>query len=136
MTLEEDLPTLMESDAGITGLVGTRIHWNEVPQGSDNPVIVLRKVDGSEGYTLAGRDGLFVGRIQVDIRSLQFTEAIYIKRTVLDRLSGFAGIVGTTRFDGIFQLSERYHTEKPDLEVFHVVQLDFEIWASMIEGDT
>lgn len=90
--MEEDFRALLTGSAAVTALVpASRIGWASAPQGAAYPLIVLRLIRQAEGLTLAGPDGLHVGRVQVDVYALTYREAALTARAVRNRLHGYRG---------------------------------------------
>lgn len=99
--MEEELRALLLADAAIAALVGRRVDWTSRPQGNALPAIVLHLIDGAEGYTLQGRDGLFRGRVQVDCWGDTARQAKMTARAVIGLLAGYRG----GGFQGVFHVS-------------------------------
>lgn len=104
--MEEDLRALMLADAGVAAAVGTRVTWGSRPQGSALPAVVLHIVGGTKAYHLRGEGGPLQPRVQVNCLGGSYLAALQVCRAVQLALSGYAGTVGTTYFQGILQDSE------------------------------
>lgn len=90
--MEEDLLALLHAEAGVTALVpAPRITWFEHLQGAGVPYVALQLIDNTEGLTLKGPDGLFLGRVQVDVYATRRAEALSIARAIRRRLHGHRG---------------------------------------------
>lgn len=59
------MSALLDS-AGLSALVGDRIHWDLAPQGVALPFVVVTLIVSPPGYTHAGRDGLTGHLVQFD----------------------------------------------------------------------
>lgn len=128
--MESDLRSLLLANPTLTALVGNKIYWDEIPQTTKRPAIVMYLVSGLAGYHAQGADGLNTTRVQFDCQSLVVSEKWAIARALEDALSGFRGIQGDTQFQGMFKSLERDKAERPatPAATFFVRQLDFEIW--------
>lgn len=125
--MNEDLLALLAADAGVLALVGDRISWGLVPQGSTDPAIAMHEISSLPTYTMEGQVDLVPVRVQIDARGLTFHSAMTVARAVRAKLSGFSGTEGGTEFLGIFQVSGRTLFEKAGDRVYHTVSTDFEI---------
>lgn len=96
--MEEEFRALLQAAPTVTALAPGGVHWGERPQGSPLPAVVLHVIDGAEGATLQGTDGLDVGRVQVDAWALAQTDAIRLRRAIESLLHGYRG----GGFRGIF----------------------------------
>ena len=104
--MEEDLRTLLLADAGVTAAVGGRVTWGARPQGSPLPAVVLHNIGGLKSYHLGGEAGPFQPRVQVNCLGESYLDALSTCRAVVAAISGYAGTVGGTYFQGILQDSE------------------------------
>lgn len=103
------------------GLPSTRINFGTHPQGLPFPGIVLTVVDGGEGLTLDGSDGLWSGRVQVDCYGDDYGTAKRLARAVTATLQDHSG----GGFQGIFLIGARdYHETGATARPFRV-SLDF-----------
>jgi hypothetical protein len=127
MTMEADFLSLLKADPGVAGQVADRISWSALPQGTARPAIVMHLIKAPTNYHLGGASAPDTTRVQVDCQSLPpFINAQRIGNAVSTALSGYAGTVGGTRFQAIFQdgaqdLSDTGAAEQQ----FSVYSLDF-----------
>lgn len=105
--MEPDLLTLLLADTGVAGLSGMRASWGERPQGTALPAVVMHLISAVPGYTLDGAMQQGESRVQVDCYALRFKDARLLSSAVASVLSGYRGVVGTTRFCAIFQDNEQ-----------------------------
>jgi hypothetical protein len=95
---------ILLASSGVTTLApASRINWGARPQGSALPGVVMNVTSDAEDYTLAGRDGLSQGRVQVDCYGQTHTEAEQLSAAVRAALSGYRG--------GNFRLVEHVATQ-------------------------
>lgn len=55
MNLEEALMVYLKAYTGLTALVSTRIHYDELPQGASSPAVVITKVSDIKDHYLSGQ---------------------------------------------------------------------------------
>lgn len=129
--MQADLRTLLVGDAALTGLVSTRIYWNSIPQSAASPCVVMFLIDGGEGYSMSGRDGLDRSLVQIDVRAVDpnVAQMWAVRDAIRNVLSGYRGTVGSTDFEVILQQGERQTSEKPDVTLYHRSSTDWEIWS-------
>jgi hypothetical protein len=127
--MEEALRALLAGDAGIKGLVGSRVHWVRSLQASTSPRIVLYRIGGIRHMSLRGPSGIIESRVQVDCIGTSYSSAKAVARAAELRLSGYSGTFSGIRFEGCFLIGERddfEDTDTPD-KLFRT-SLDFNIW--------
>lgn len=101
--MEEQFRAILLASSGVTALVGTRINWGAIPQGSSMPAIVLNTISQNNGHTMQGPDGLQEARVQVDIYGTTYGATKALSRAVLAALDGYSG----GNFQGIFHAGTR-----------------------------
>jgi hypothetical protein len=127
MSLETDLRTYLLADAGISALVGTRAGPEPLAQNSPLPAITYRRIDTQRGMTLGGPEALQRPYMVLTSWAVMLIDARDLADKIRHRLTGFAGIMGSTTIQVIFPRDDRdgYEPEVPA----HFTDLDFEIWA-------
>lgn len=110
--MKADLLALIRTDAGVATVAGARVWWAERPQGSALPAAILHVISGGDDYHLRGRIALTETRVQVDCWGDRYLAVDALARAVRERLSGYLGTVGTTRFAGIFLDGDRDMTDQ------------------------
>jgi len=100
--VEEDLRDVLLADTAVSALARA-ISWGEHPQGIALPGVVLTRVSGAEGMTMAGPDGLTVARVQIDCWARTYAGAVDLSRAVVAVLHGYRG----GGFQGVFHLATR-----------------------------
>lgn len=127
--MEEALRTFLLASAGLTALVGTRIHFVRSPQGSASPRIVLYVISGLRDMRMDGPTGLIASRVQVDCIGASYGSAKAVARAVEARLSGYTGTASGIVFQGCFLIGERDDFEDADTpDKLFRTSLDFNIW--------
>lgn len=101
--MEEDLVALLLANTGVSALVGTRIYWVERKQGAALPGVALTLIDGGEGHTQDGPDGLGQYRVQIDSYGATYASAKAVARAITAALDG----VRAGRLQGMFHDSSR-----------------------------
>lgn len=90
--MEEEFRAVLQGSAALTAIVAPeQINWGEVPQDARPPAIVLHLIDNADGLTQQGPDGLWQGRVQVDVYDLTFGGATLAARAVQEVLHGYRG---------------------------------------------
>lgn len=123
--MQDDLRTLLIS------LASGRVGWNERPQASALPAVVLQVASETTPYTYAGAVDLVTSRVQADIYAESYEAALAVDAALVGIVSGYRGTVGATVFSGIFLESrfdgvddagsgaEKLHRISRDLMVHH-----------------
>ena len=129
--MKEELRALLLDNAGVSGIVGTRVDWGARPQGAALPAVVLYTISETPGYHLTGADALDVARVQVDCLASKFAGATLLSRAVIAALGGYRG----GGFRGVFHLSTRDDREGGANEADRPfrVSLDFNVnWKGSV----
>lgn len=101
--MEEALMELMLADTDLTALVGTRIHWDALPERvSGRPYIALTVITAPDAYHHEGVANWQQWEIQFDIWGDTASDTILAERAVRNLLSGYRGAVSGIEFQGIF----------------------------------
>lgn len=103
-TFEEDLLALLEADDDLNEACEV-IAWEERPQASALPALILTVIDEVRSYTFGGTVSLVQSRVQCDMFAASKREVLDLDRIFLPVVSGYRGTVGGTVFDGIFVVS-------------------------------
>lgn len=120
--MEIALRTLLTSSAAITAVCpSARISWGVIAQGKGLPAIALNVISNADDMTYKGPDGLWHGRVQVDVYAADYGGALALASTVITLLSGYRG----GNFLGIFLDSRRDNYDPDALDRPHRVSLDF-----------
>ena len=130
--MEEALRQLLASYAPLAELVGSRIFWADIPQGTTGDLIVMHKIIGVPSYQMNGPIRLESSRVQINTRTGLIKSSWAISRAVKDRLSGFKGVVAGVTFGGIFLEDEgELPTDDPaGPQIFRGTRSDYLVWAS------
>lgn len=128
--MEEQFRQLLTGHGPLGELVGNRIYWDEIPQGTQRPCIVMYVISSVPGYHFQGPEALMQWRVQIDCQAATTVQKWAVARAVEGLLSGFRGAVGGVQFSGIFKLLDRDKTS-PDTtdNILRVRQQDYQVWT-------
>jgi len=126
----EDITTLLKNDAGVSGIVGTKVFAQNLPEKSATstflPAVVYTQVSGVRPSTMEGATGLNDGRYQFACMAKDYLTAKKLSQAVRKVLLKFTGTVGSTVFLDSSLLAERDMYDW--LELSFRCDLDFQIW--------
>lgn len=108
--MEEAITAQLLAAAGLTALVGTRIHWGQRPQGSGLPIVVLNLISERADYTTQGPSGLVGSLLQVDAYAATYGAAKAVSNQVLAVLDGMRADSPAV-IQGVFREGKRATTE-------------------------
>lgn len=129
--MEEALVNLLLADSDLSALVGPRIHWDEIPQGSADPAVTLFLVSGVPDYHMAGPSGLVASRVQIDCRGPSKEVALSVARAVEAVLSGLKTTIGSIKFDSVMKINARSEFEKSATPAYRLESADYRIWHGL-----
>lgn len=94
----------MEADllALLAPIASGRSYYVRAPQGEPYPYLILNRASLVPNYTMAGASGLSQTRMQIDVYGNNWPSTVSTAQALQNLVSGFSGIVGSTRFQGIF----------------------------------
>ena len=132
-TMPEDLRTLTLGTTTISGLVGTRMHYNHLPQESAKPNIWFRVSSDNEELTMDGTGGLHEAFVDLECIDDDESGAQAVADAVKARLHGFKGTMGNVSAKGIF-VRDKDDDYAPFANVSdegaHVVAYSVNVWYS------
>lgn len=135
MSFEADFRTFLLSASGVSSLVGDRVVWSELPDGSPRPVITLWTISSNPEYTMAGANGLEQRRVQIDCWAMTLTEAKALDAAIADLVDGFKGAVGSTFLQGAFVVN-RDESRDPSIgspaQRYFRARLDLLVWFGAV----
>jgi hypothetical protein len=118
--IETDLRDLLLADTTVSGLAGTRIYLNKLPQDPGYPAITFAKVSGPRVHTLAGRAGRARPRLTVHCWAKTDLAVKTLANAVRVVLDGFNGPTASGRTT--FLIDNEFDTYEDDADVHRVVQ--------------
>lgn len=131
--METEFRALLTGDAAITALVGSRIYWNAIPQGTVDPCVVMYVVSRQADIHHGGANGLNSWLVQIDVRSSgdsePYSAALAVRDAIVARLHAKRLSEGKIAFKAIVLRDEQHTSEKPQDKLFHRIRLDFEVWS-------
>jgi hypothetical protein len=128
--MQQVLANLLLAHAPLQALIGNRIHWDTMPQGSALPSVVMFAVSGVTDYTYSGASGYVLTRVQFDSRGQTAAQARSVANALRDRLSGFSGLYSGYKFQGCFEESQRTRFDKDSTLSWFTDSRDYTIhWA-------
>ena len=113
----------------VTDICGERIDWGARLQGDSYPAIAMHLIGDTAGHTLAGSDGLWRGRVQIDCFATDYADAAALAKAVGKVLDGYR----QDGFRGIFLDAKRDNTERGSNEAdrpFRVTMDFLTKWSS------
>ncbi|HXM32298.1 MAG TPA: DUF3168 domain-containing protein [Chthoniobacterales bacterium] len=126
----EDLTAYLKANAGISGIVGTSVYPQNLPQKSATsnnlPAVVYTQVSGVRPSSMEGVSGLNDGRYQFACMALDYLTAKRLSQAVRQALIKFQGTVGSTVILDTSLLAERDIYDS--IELTFRCDLDFQIW--------
>jgi len=128
--MQTKLAPLLLTHAPLVALVGNRIQWDTLPQGSAQPSVVMYVISGVTDYTMAGASGYVMTRVQFDCRAETAAKARAIAEAVEAKLSGFRGLYQGFNFQGCFAQGQRTRFDKDGAASWFTDSRDFTIhWS-------
>lgn len=120
--MQQDFRALLTGSAEVAALAPAQaIAWGAPMQGTRPPAIALHLIDNADGMTMQGPNGLWQGRVQVDVYALSYGETRAVADAVIAALHGFRG----GGFRGIFLAQQRDHHETGAVDRPFRISIDF-----------
>ena len=101
-TMPSDLRTFITGSTAITGLIGTRVHYNHIPANSEKPYVWFRITQDDEELTLDGTGGLHESYSDIECSALTESSAQAVADAIKARLHGYKGTMGNISAKGAF----------------------------------
>lgn len=89
--MEEALTAWLLAGTGLTALVGTRITWDDRPQGEALPAITLSFISPGVEYHHGGASTLAGPRVQCDCWGAKSLQAAEVSRALRSRMEALSG---------------------------------------------
>lgn len=131
--MPEDLRSFIRGTTSVTGLVGTRVHYNSLPAPSARPHIWFRVASDVEERTMDGTGGLHEAGVDVECVGLTEDSAQNVADAVKTRLDGYKGTIGNITASAIFvrdKDDDYIPFSNASDEGGHVVSLNLQMWYS------
>ena len=91
--IEAAIVSLLEGDAAVAAMVGTRIYPAAIPQGEPAPSIAYWRVSTGRRLRYDAPDGTSSARYQLDMQASDYTAARALAAAVRHALNGYRGSV-------------------------------------------
>lgn len=120
--MQQAFRALLTGSAAVTALVpAARIEWGVLGQGRTLPAVRMFLISNIDGLTMQGPDGLWRGRVQVDVYAETYASAQAVAGAIISILHGHrAGA-----FRGIFLAARRDDYEANAADRPQRISLDF-----------
>ena len=130
-TMPEDLRTFIRGTTTVTALVGTRVHYNHLPQESDYPHLWYRVTSDNEDLTFDAVGGQHEALLDLECAAKTESEVQALADVVKPRLHGYRGTLGNINAQGIF-VSDKDDDYQPfsnlSDEGVHVIAFGLRAW--------
>ena len=93
--IEAGLATYLKAQAGVSGIVGTRVFPHRKPRGKVSPFIVFQRDDTERVFSLSGHSGLTEATIQLGCWADTYLAAKQLADAVRLVVDGYQGAMGT-----------------------------------------
>ncbi len=100
--IESALCSVLENDAAVAALVGTRVYAMPLPQDPTLPAITYQRISTVLGAGISGPESLARVRVQVDCWATTVAGVAALGQAVLNALHGYSGTVDAVAVRGIF----------------------------------
>ena len=127
MIIEQALITYLLADAGLSLLIGDRLHDDVLPQSPTLPAVVWQRISTPRFHSHSGPSGLAFPRFQFACWSTTRLEAIRTANALRACMDGFSGIISGVDVGAVFAEDEidSYDPETGlrrvllDLKIYH-----------------
>lgn len=128
MTLEEGLVAELKADATVSGIIGSRVFPEVVPQGQDGAAIVYRRVSTDRESILSGYRDVIVAVLRLDCWAESFSGCWTLANAVRSLLNQLTGDLGGFTVQRIhLQAESNLSVFQGDRRDYRVSQ-DYVIW--------
>lgn len=127
MSMETALRTRLKDDAGVSAIVGTRIDWDERPQRSAYPAVVLEMAVDNRTQHMAGFDTFRSTRIQINCLAQTAAQKITLREAVIAAIAPPA-TTGGVEFLRAQDITVIPRNENTDAGFVHRDLIDLKIW--------
>jgi len=100
--MPEDLRTLVTATTPLSTLIGTRCHYNHVPESSAKPFVWFRVASDTEERTLDGVGGLHEALVDMECNASTETSAQSVADALKAKLDGYKGAMGNETAQAAF----------------------------------
>jgi hypothetical protein len=129
--MPEDLRTFIIGTTAVTQYIGTRCHYNHLPESAIQPHVWFRVSSDTEERTMDGVGGLHEAQVDVECAGLSESSAQNVADAIKTRLDGYKGTFGTATAQAAF-LRDKDDDYLPfsnqSDEGVHVVAYSLQMW--------
>jgi hypothetical protein len=124
-----DLIAHILAGPAVASTIGARLRPVQRDQSDALPAALINEISRIDDQTMAGPSGYIATRVQIDVFAANASDAIAAAGAIRTRLNGFKGIVGQTRFLGVFPDGQGTSFEDGPTATTRLVRirLDFQI---------
>ncbi len=97
MSLESELVTRLEDDAGVGAVAGNRIYPINLPQNPTLPAVTYQRITGPRLRHLTGASGRGDARIQIDCWAVTYGAGKSLAAAIQASLHGYIGLLTTVK---------------------------------------
>lgn len=132
MSFSSDLIQFLNTQSAVTAIIGAvptmRFYPVTKPQGVIYPCVIYQRVNTSRVYSHGGDSNLHYPRFQYTVEAKTALAADNLARALVASLSGFKGMMGTTRVDS-FMFVNDIDDYDPTVQIYKRI-LDAVVWFS------
>jgi len=125
MTIEQGLVAELIGDAGVTAIVGTKVHPGAIPQDTELPAIVYTRVSTPRELALDGTVEAVAARFRLDIWHTSYSNVKTLAEAVRTALNNIG--IGAQKTLGSESVQAVYIDDEADLPVFDGDQRDHRV---------
>lgn len=126
MSFYQDLYTYMQTQAGLTALVSTRMYPLKLPQNATVPALTYQKIARPREYSHSGDSNLANPTYQFDCWAKTHEAAVTVAVQVEAAFTGFSGTMGSETVYAAF-ISNVIDDIEPDTALYRQI-VDVEFW--------
>lgn len=125
--IEEAIVSILKAHAGLNALVNGRIYPVLLPQTPTLPAVTYQLISDGREYTHEGDAGLRTATFQFACWANDFRTARDVAGQVVNALSGYRGMVGTTEIQSCFQTNRTHIYESTTATHQQIVDFDISV---------
>ena len=126
MDMEGALRARLLAAPAVTGLAQQRVYWENRPQGSALPAIVLDMVTDIRDQTLGGFQSLLAAHVQASVYALSFAEKKQLKEAVIAAIAPQSEANGIW-FDPATEIAATPRNEQVETQYIYADLIDFTV---------
>lgn len=132
-TMPSDLRTFIIGSTAVSSLIGSKCHYNHIPEDAAKPYVWFRVTEDNEELTMDGVGGIHESHVDIECSGATEGSAQSVADVIKTRLHGYKGTLGNISAKGAF-LSGKDDDYVPfsnesDAGV-HVIAYSLNLWYS------